>query len=217
MLSKRHPNKTKEQIVLSSTRHPKEQKSDVAFILNTVGRLWLAGIQMNWSGLHADESQHRLPLPTYPFERKRHWISGGRPLYAAASTAPSSSEELEKAPLSNRTHSEQKIDNKYANAPRNGVEQSVANIWQELLGIEQVGIHDNFFELGGYSLLATQVISRLRDAFGVKLSLPSFFETPTVAELAVVIERAKDSDTCLPNGQREKDNLRDALRLLESF
>lgn len=217
MLSKQHPNKTKEQIVLSSTRHPKEQKSDVAFILDTVGRLWLAGIQMNWSGLHADESQHRLPLPAYPFERERHWISAGKPLYAAASTAPSSSEELEKAPLSNRTYSEQKIDSQYDNAPRNGVEQSVANIWQELLGAEQVGIHDNFFELGGHSLLATQVISRLRDAFGVKLSLLSFFEIPTVAELAVVIERAKDGETCLPNGQREKDNLKDALRLLESF
>jgi hypothetical protein len=77
-----------------------------------------------------------------------------------------------------------------------------------------LSIHDNFFELGGHSLLATQVISRLRHTFGVELSLSGFFETPTVAELALVIEKAKGGDDKPAIGQRESDDLEAALRRL---
>ncbi|HEX5884422.1 MAG TPA: SDR family NAD(P)-dependent oxidoreductase, partial [Pyrinomonadaceae bacterium] len=72
-------------------------------------------------------------------------------------------------------------------APSNELEQDLAETWQELLGIEQVGINDNFFELGGHSLLATMVLSRLRKEFGVELLLRSFFESPTVSGLALII------------------------------
>lgn len=73
-------------------------------------------------------------------------------------------------------------------APRQEIEQSIADIWQELIGIEKVGIYDNFFELGGHSLLAVQTISRLRETFQVELPLRTLlFEAPTVAELATVI------------------------------
>ena len=72
-------------------------------------------------------------------------------------------------------------------APRIPVESSIASIWAEILQLEQVGIYDNFFDLGGHSLMVTQVVSRLRDAFEVDLSLTDFFEVPTVANLAVLI------------------------------
>lgn len=72
-------------------------------------------------------------------------------------------------------------------APSNELEQDLAETWAELLGIEQIGIDDNFFELGGHSLLATMVLSRLRKEFGVELPLRSFFESPTVSGLALVI------------------------------
>ncbi|NMG07611.1 type I polyketide synthase [Brasilonema sp. UFV-L1] len=66
--------KASEQVVLSSLRHPQNQQSDVAFLLNTLGRLWLEGINVDWSEFYAHEQRHRIPLPTYPFERKRYWI-----------------------------------------------------------------------------------------------------------------------------------------------
>lgn len=61
-------------IVLSSLRHPKDRLSDIAFLLNALGRLWLAGVSVNWSEIYRHERRDRLPLPTYPFERKRYWI-----------------------------------------------------------------------------------------------------------------------------------------------
>ena len=72
--------------------------------------------------------------------------------------------------------------------PRNETERQIAEIWQEVLGVSLVGIYDNFFELGGNSLLATQVVSRLRQVLSVELPLKSLFENSNVASLAEQIE-----------------------------
>jgi amino acid adenylation domain-containing protein len=74
-------------------------------------------------------------------------------------------------------------------APRGEVEEVVAGIWCEVLGLDRVGARDDFFEAGGHSLLATRVISRVRQALRVDVPLRSLFERPTVRELAAVIER----------------------------
>ena len=73
-------------------------------------------------------------------------------------------------------------------APRNDIEELVAQVWREVLKLETIGVHDNFFELGGHSLLATRVVARLRNNFGIELPLRKLFELPTVAELAQYIE-----------------------------
>jgi len=73
-LAQRHPNKPKKQVALTSVRHPKDHESDVAFLLTTLGKLWLAGVPIDWTGFYAKESRQRIPLPTYPFERQRYWI-----------------------------------------------------------------------------------------------------------------------------------------------
>ncbi|HXB57699.1 MAG TPA: amino acid adenylation domain-containing protein [Vicinamibacteria bacterium] len=74
--------------------------------------------------------------------------------------------------------------------PRSPVEEAVAGIWREVLGIEQVGVHDDFFDLGGHSLTGTQVLARVQDAFGVQLPLRRIFESPSVAGLAGAVEAA---------------------------
>ena len=76
-------------------------------------------------------------------------------------------------------------------APRNQDEQMLADIWKNLLQLEQVGIHDNFFDIGGHSLLATQMMARIRDTFNVELPLTRLFETPTIGELALAVEEAR--------------------------
>jgi amino acid adenylation domain-containing protein len=75
-------------------------------------------------------------------------------------------------------------------APRTDVEERLARIWAEMLGVESVGIHRNFFDLGGHSLLAIRVIARVREEFSVELPIRSLFESPTVAGLAATIEPA---------------------------
>src|SRR5438045_1292501 len=76
-------------------------------------------------------------------------------------------------------------------APRTAVEEMLAGIWGELLGLREVGRQENFFDLGGHSLLATQLVSRLRQWFGVEVALRTVFEQPTVAGLGMAIEAAR--------------------------
>jgi acyl carrier protein len=78
------------------------------------------------------------------------------------------------------------LENAYC-GPRTPVEETLTEIWKSLLRLDRVGIHDNFFELGGNSLLATQVISRIRDVFHVDVPLRDLFVNPTVAGLALAI------------------------------
>ncbi|MDZ8136603.1 MAG: SDR family oxidoreductase [Nostoc sp. DedQUE04] len=75
-----------ELTALTSLPHPQEQQSDAAFFLNTLGRLWLVGVQVDWSGFYANQRRHRIPLPTYPFERQRYWIEANPK--AALATVP---------------------------------------------------------------------------------------------------------------------------------
>jgi acyl carrier protein len=79
-------------------------------------------------------------------------------------------------------------------APGSKVEQEIASIWQELLGIAQVGTHDNFFQLGGNSLLGTLLASELRKEFQVQVPLDMLFAAPTVAALAQEVEKARSGD-----------------------
>ncbi len=78
-------------------------------------------------------------------------------------------------------------------APCTAIEKAVAAIWSQVLGIEQIGIHDDFIALGGDSLMAMQVISRLRKVLQIQLPLARFYEARTVAELAKIIEQVKAS------------------------
>ncbi|MBD6618574.1 SDR family NAD(P)-dependent oxidoreductase [Komarekiella sp. 'clone 1'] len=73
-LTKQHLDINAKQHVLTSLPHAQEQQSDVSFLLETLGQLWLFGVDIDWSEFYTHEQRHRLPLPTYPFERQRYWI-----------------------------------------------------------------------------------------------------------------------------------------------
>ena len=98
-------------------------------------------------------------------------------------------------------------------APRTPVEEALTGIWAEVLGLDRVGIHDNFLELGGNSLLAAQVISRVISILQVEIPLRSLFESPTVADMAMVITQdqikkaeQKDIERMLTELERLSDN-----------
>jgi acyl-CoA synthetase (AMP-forming)/AMP-acid ligase II len=82
-------------------------------------------------------------------------------------------------------------------APRDQVEGTLCEIWQEVIGVERVGVEDNFFDMGGHSLLATQVIARIRDTLHVELPLRMFYSAPRVAAVAATVHdllRAREEE-----------------------
>jgi amino acid adenylation domain-containing protein/thioester reductase-like protein len=94
------------------------------------------------------------------------------------------------APASNRPI----LDEEYI-APTTPIERRIADIWSQLLGIEEIGLKDNFFELGGHSLLTTQMIAQVEAAFQVILPLLSFFKAPTIAGLAEAIAETQHPES----------------------
>jgi amino acid adenylation domain-containing protein len=90
-------------------------------------------------------------------------------------------------------------------APRNEVEQVIASIYRELLGVDDPSVDDSFYLLGGHSLLATQLLSRVNDTFQLRLALPLMFEADTVASLAQVVERRLvDEIAGMPDAEVER-------------
>lgn len=112
-----------------------------------------------------------------------------------------------------------------ADVPRNDIEEVVADVWCQLLGVEHVGIHDDFFDLGGNSLLATQLNSRLRGRFeDAELSLRSLFDRPTVAGLSELITKSYEPQVSLSDGtgrtilaRLEAAALEDRYSVLETY
>jgi len=94
-------------------------------------------------------------------------------------------EQVDKAQRSKPNHPRPDVQTPYV-APRNAIEQQFADIWQEVIGIEQLGMNDNFFELGGDSVLAIQIIARAGEA-GLQLTPAQLFQCQTIAELAAVL------------------------------
>ncbi|HEJ1611303.1 TPA: pyoverdine non-ribosomal peptide synthetase PvdD, partial [Pseudomonas aeruginosa] len=89
-------------------------------------------------------------------------------------------------------------------APGSELEQRIAAIWAEILGVERVGLDDNFFELGGHSLLATRVISRVRQEQQLDASLKALFERPVLEAFAQGLERTADAVSTIPLADRQQ-------------
>jgi amino acid adenylation domain-containing protein/FkbM family methyltransferase len=92
-------------------------------------------------------------------------------------------------------------------APSTPYEEILVEVWQEVLGVEKIGVHDNFFDLGGHSLLATQVTSRVRDRFEIDWPVRALFEAPTIADMGARVEQTLIAEI----EALDKDELRDLV------
>jgi acyl transferase domain-containing protein len=129
--------------------------------------------------------------------RVRQWV-GLEGLHAEASK-----------PKERTRHARPHLQNAYV-APGSPVQEKVARIWAELLGIEKVGVQDNFFDLGGHSLLAIQVVTRVKAELGAEISISTLFEGPTVESLCRLIGGSADEtpaafDQSSDRGRRRKE------------
>lgn len=162
---------TNEAVPPVAKQHAKKQQQEVYKDdfkhLNNIGKLWSSGEPINWKLFYEGMPLKRIPLPTYPFEKKRYWID-------LVQDKNQDSIEIQKEPLSE-------------------IEQGLVMIWKDLLGVESIEKEDNFFELGGDSVLAIQVSVALQSQFGVTLRPQLLMEYPTIASLAAFIKERTEA------------------------
>ncbi|MCG7204959.1 type I polyketide synthase [Streptomyces arenae] len=165
-------------VAVGSLGHPRQAIPDGQAVLSAAATLFTSGVTIDWDGFWRHEEPGRVPLPTYAFERRRHWL-GSRPEQApTAAPAP--------APSASPPAGDESVGDR------------VRVIWQELLGMADVGPQSDFFALGGHSLLATQLAARVSDDLAVDLSGAALFDAPTLGEFAELVERAAPSGESLP-------------------
>jgi amino acid adenylation domain-containing protein len=193
-LARRQLDPSRATPVIASLPHPKDRVTDLETVTGAVGRLWLHGARIDWAGFKGEVLRRRVPLPTYPFTRQMYWVEppGAAPWAALAAAGAAGAAVAEPAP-SLPVHADlpvsQGAPRLRAYVPPEGeIEQVVAAVWEELLGVRQVGRDDNYFELGGHSLMGVQLFARLRQRFPVEVPVDSLFEYPTVMALSARIE-----------------------------
>ncbi len=177
-LSRRHPGMSGRQI-FSSTRHPNDKRPDQEFILASLGQLWSAGIAIDWNGFYQNETRRRVPMPTYPFERKRYWIDeiAGQPMPSekidslVAKTTDASSSDVSQPPRQDDA----------------SLEALVLGAWRNVLGVPSIGIQDNFFDLGGDSLAAARLLAQIDRITGIRIPLVQFFQSPNPSSLVTLL------------------------------
>ncbi|MFG2049509.1 type I polyketide synthase [Micromonospora sp. NPDC048935] len=145
-----------------------------AAVPDAAGGLWAAGVDIDWSAYHDGSGRRRVPLPGYPFQRRRLWIDGGPGLGGHRAVDSEAPAQAPAGPDGDPAVTE--------------VERVLLGLWTEMLGAQPIGLHDEFLALGGHSLLATQLTTRIRDAFDVPLTVERLFELRTVARIGDHIE-----------------------------
>lgn len=164
-------------VALSTLGHPAAVGDEAAAMARAHAQLWCHGAGVVWNVPPAGE-RRRVPLPTYPYQRRRHWVE--RPGMAAppkAAVVPSTQAAAQP---------------RHETAPVSGdaLASLLLTLCAERLGRAHAGPADNFFDLGGDSLVATQLIAHLRAATGSRITLDQFLSAPTLGD---VVERARQA------------------------
>ena len=182
-LARQHPAKAANQVVLSSFAVGKEQPLEVNAMLAALGRLWLAGVEPDWKEFYRNERRHRIPLPTYPFERKRFWIEPAKVKADDSATAPAIT--LPGAtPAAAGSQTEIPAGQPPTGAAPSRRERIVAILLtqlRELSGMAEADINPavSFMDLGLDSLFLTQARQAFKNRFGVRISFRQLMEELT--------------------------------------
>ena len=166
--------------VFSSLPDEVNSQSEIEAVLYTLGKLWEKGFKIRWEEFHNGEKRHRVPLPTYPFERKRYWVEQFNMGEYIKNGSDYCTDNVENA------YTRPDLSTEYE-APCNEVEECIAEIWQNLLGVEPVGTKDNFFELGGESLLFVNMHTELDKHYPGRTKVEEIITCPTISEIAAII------------------------------
>jgi amino acid adenylation domain-containing protein len=187
--ARQHPARSARTVCVASLRHPREQIADTRFLLNALGKLWTAGVAVDWSAYRAGEQRRRIGLPAYPFERLRYWIDApahseaaqsqtavapaiAMPTAAIAVVAPPAAPAAPATPAANR---------------HERLVRELQRIIADLSGLpaDTINPHSTFLELGFDSLFLTQANGQFRSVFGIRMTVRQLLEkTPSLDQLA---------------------------------
>ncbi|MBN2524267.1 MAG: amino acid adenylation domain-containing protein [Bacteroidales bacterium] len=167
--------------IVSSLGKPDDESEYINFF-KSLGNLWIKGVKPAFDKFHTDNTACIVTLPAYPFERKRYWIDVVRKYSDTYS-------EEEQFDVSNveKPVEEKIIESDDAEDLSNPIQSKLKTLWQEFLGTDNIGIRDNFFEMGGHSLLALQILSRVKEIFSIEISLKAFLSDPTIKYVEKII------------------------------
>jgi amino acid adenylation domain-containing protein len=220
--ARQHSRKETSHLILNLQRHPKEKVPDHQFFLEQLGKAWAKGLDVEWKPLYMGQKRHRIPIPTYPFEKIPFRVD---PLEGNAETSLSLSagyissqdlvetsqqqkqgkqeilleEPLKDSLTSGKHHHRPDLSSLYV-FPSNTIQSRMAEIWQHYFGFETIGIKDDFFELGGDSLKAVSLGLLIQKAFGKEIPVSEFFRNPTIAGLSKYISGTESSSDLLGQG-----------------
>ena len=207
--------------VVNSLRHPKEDRSDQECMLTALGSLWVAGVPVEWTRLHGSEERRRVPLPTYPFERKRFWTDA--PVAVSARTAISETERSVNregmtgaSPASEQSPASSILATD-GQASKAEIEKILSKLWREVLGVSEIGIHDNFFDLGGQSLMGVTLINEIGQLFGKRFALQSLLNAPTIDQFSEVV--LKEQQASEETGEIDGNSVANQVRsfIMENY
>ncbi|MEU8695393.1 beta-ketoacyl synthase N-terminal-like domain-containing protein [Streptomyces sp. NPDC048665] len=201
-LARQHERYDSKQAVVHVAPHPAEETSETATLLSGVGELWVRGARPDFPALHGAQPRRRVPLPTYPFERRNHLVPAppepgtparpsephGRPVPPPAPTAPQVAEpprtETEAATAAGRP------------SEHPSVLDAVLGAFTQALGHPDIDPHEGLFDLGGDSLTATKLAAWAAASFHVTLNAGDVLRSQTPSAIAALLqERGAASDS----------------------
>ncbi|SCL25723.1 thioester reductase domain-containing protein [Micromonospora pallida] len=177
---------------VASLGHPRDRLPDTAHLMAAVGRLWQAGVTVDWPALHSSRPARRVSLPGYPFQRRRYWVEPGTTAVVPGPADPAGAPSSDTAAVdvaSNAADLADAPEDGYL-APRDERERQVARVWCDLLGVDRISVTDDLFDCGAHSLMITQAARELRRLGAPQLTAGDVLASPTVAGLAARIEAA---------------------------
>ncbi|WP_413760827.1 type I polyketide synthase [Streptomyces sp. MMBL 11-3] len=176
----RRPGHTDDHLLVAPLAAESEADGPPA-LLTALGELWLAGTEVSWAEVHAAR-RLRVPLPTYPFERRRHLVAAAEPERVSAGAEEAVAPDGASG-----------SGNGNGNGPEGGSDGAstadrVARLFAQTLGLADVAPENSFFDLGGDSLIAVQLLSRAREDFGVEIDVLALYDAETVTEFAALVD-----------------------------
>lgn len=166
--------------VISSLDKP-DDSIELFKVFTAIGNLFKIGINLTCNFLPDNYKPHKISLPTYPFEKTRCWLDfqltdvNYSPVNATAEQAFNDDTLIDEAAGLETM------------APTERVKMKILNIWRSLFGINEISTEDNFFDIGGHSLLALQILTRIKEEFHQSIALNVFLDNPTVSKLSSLL------------------------------